>query len=100
MEMDKKKLPTIFSYTDFRKFLHDYQIARYEIDNGYSKSSLCMRMGLLNSRSYFNDVLNGKKVTPDFIERFLRVLDLDSDESKYFRVMVKFNQAEHSDQPV
>lgn len=96
--MDKKKLPTIFSYTDFRKFLHDYQIARYEIDNGYSKSSLCMRMGLLNSRSYFNDVLNGKKVTPDFIERFLRVLDLDSDESKYFRVMVKFNQAENSNE--
>ena len=54
-----------------------------------------MRMGLLNSRSYFNDVLNGKKVTPDFIERFLRVLDLDPDESKYFRVLVKFNQAEN-----
>lgn len=93
--MEKKKLPVIFNYTDFRKFLHDYQKARYEIDNGYSKSSLCMRMGLLNSRSYFNDVLKGKKVTPDFIERFLRVLDLDSDESKYFRVMVKFNQAEN-----
>lgn len=96
MDMDTKKLPSIFSYTDFRKFLDDYQKARYEIDNGYSKSSLCMRMGLLNSRSYFNDVLKGKKVTPDFIERFLGVLDLDPDESKYFRVLVKFNQAENS----
>lgn len=57
-----------------------------------------MRMGLLNSRSYFNDVLNGKKVTPDFVERFIPILELDSDESRYFRVLVKFNQAENNNE--
>jgi uncharacterized protein (TIGR02147 family) len=98
MEMDKKKLPSIFRYNDFRKFLHDYQEARYAIDNGYNKSSICMRMGLINSRSYFNDVLNGKKVTPVFIERFIPILELASDESKYFRVLVKFNQAENNNE--
>lgn len=93
MEMEKKKLPSIFRYNDFRKFLSDYQKARYAIDKGYNKSSICMRMGLLNSRSYFNDVLKGKKVTAEFVERFIPILELDSDESRYFRVLVKFNQA-------
>ncbi len=53
-----------------------------------------MRMGLLNSRSYFNDVLKGKKVTPQFVERFIPILELDSEEAEFFRVLVKFNQAD------
>jgi uncharacterized protein (TIGR02147 family) len=98
MEMDRKKLPDIFSYKDFRKFLDDYQKARHEIDDGFNKSSICMRMGLEHSRSYFNDVLKGKKVTPGFVERFIPILELDSAEAEFFRVLVKFNQAENGNE--
>lgn len=96
--MDKKKLPSIFSYTDFRKFLNDYQKSRYEIDKNYHKSEVCRRLGLPNSRSYFNDVLKGKPVTTSYVDRFIKVLELDLDESNYFRLLVKYNQTDNSDE--
>ncbi|MDO5575554.1 MAG: TIGR02147 family protein [Fibrobacter sp.] len=98
MEMDKKKLPSIFSYTDFRKFLHDYQKARHEIDKSFYKSEICWRMGLPNSRSYFNDVLKGKPVTTAYVDRFISVFELDPDESSYFRLLVKYNQTTNNDE--
>lgn len=92
--MKPSDLPSIYEYNDFREFLRDYQQARYARDKGYTKSAVCTRMGLPNSRSYFNDVLNGKKVTATYIDRFTTVLELDRDEARFFRVLVKFNQAE------
>lgn len=60
----------------------------------FTKSWICLRLGLPNSRSYFNDVLNGKKVTPAYIDRFVAVLELGKEQARFFRVLVKFNQAE------
>lgn len=92
--METPTLPSIYEYNDFREFLRDYQQARHAVDPGFSKSTLCRRIGLPHSRSYFNDVLSGRKVTPAYIERFIPVLELDGDQAKFFRVLVKFNQAD------
>lgn len=87
-------LPNIFSYTDFRLYLDDYQRARFTIDRSFSRSALCRMLGLPNSRSFFRSVINGQKISRTFVDRFIRILELDSDEAKYFGVLVKFNQAE------
>jgi uncharacterized protein (TIGR02147 family) len=88
------KLPNIFEYNDFRKFLNDYQEAKRAADRRFTKSAICKKLGLPNSRSYFNDVLNGKLVSTTYIERFVRLFDFDVDEARFFRVLVKFNQAD------
>jgi uncharacterized protein (TIGR02147 family) len=91
----ENKLPNIFEYNDFRKFLIDYQTARQKQDKEFTKSELTRRMNLPNTRSYFTDVLKGKRVTPTFIERFIDVFALDQHEAQYFRALIKFNQEEN-----
>lgn len=94
----KEKLPNIFEYNDFCKYLADYQKARQKFDRSFSKSEFSRMLKLPNTRSYLNDVFNGKKVTTTFVERFIDVLQLDKEEAQYFRVLVKFNQAENPDE--
>ena len=93
----KPPLPNIYEYNDFRKFLADYQKARSRGGNGFNKSDLCRKLGLPNTRSYFNDVIRGKEVSSVFLERFTVALELDRDEAQYFRALVRYNQAETVD---
>jgi uncharacterized protein (TIGR02147 family) len=94
----KPKQVNIFDYNDFRKFLADYQEARQASEKGFSKSECSRLLGLPNTRSYFSDVLSGKKVTSAFTERFIKLLDLSKEEAQFFRVLVMFNQAQTPDE--
>ena len=85
--------PSVYSYNDFRKFLADWQATRQAEDPSLHKSEISRRLGLPRTRSYFTDVLSGKKVTHIFLERFLTLLELSKDEAKFFRALVTFNQA-------
>ena len=89
-------LPIIYHYNNFRHFLADYQAARRSQDRRFTKSAICRKLGIPNSRSYYNDVLAGKPVTPTYIERFVHLFGFNADETKFFRVLVKFNQAEET----
>lgn len=85
---------SIFGYQDFRRFLLDWWQARQTVEPDLSKSEMSRRLGLPNTRSYFTDVLAGKKVTELFVERFLVALELTAEEGRFFRALVQFNQAE------
>lgn len=85
---------SIFGYQDFRRFLLDWWQARQVGERDLSKSEMSRRLGLPNTRSYFTDVLAGKKVTELFVERFLVALELTAEEGRFFRALVQFNQAE------
>lgn len=93
-----KKLPNIYEYNNFRNFVADYQKALEKQDRSYSKSTICRRLGIPNTRSYINDVINGRKVTPDYIERFIQVFKLEKEDAQFFRVLVKYNQAANNDE--
>jgi uncharacterized protein (TIGR02147 family) len=90
----KTILPRIYEYNNFRKFLSDYQCARNTADPSFTKSAVSKMVGLPNTRSFFFDVLKGKRLSGAFIERFAKVLELTKDEAQFFRVLVMFNQAE------
>lgn len=85
---------SIFGYQDFRRFLLDWWQARQALEPDLSKSEMSRRLGLPNTRSYFTDVLAGKKVTELFVDRFLVALELTAEEGRFFRALVQFNQAE------
>lgn len=93
----KKQLPDIFKYLDFKKYLEDYRQKRKEIEPGFSHSYICYRLGQKNSKSYFANVIAGiKPVTQEFINRFIELLELNTEESQYFRALVNYNQAFNS----
>lgn len=90
--------PSIYEYNDFRKFIADYQQAMHQSDRTYTKSRMSQLLGLPNSRSYMTDILKGKKLSITFVERFIQLFAFKQDEANYFRILVKYNQAENSNE--
>jgi uncharacterized protein (TIGR02147 family) len=91
-------IPSVYAYNDFRRYLRDYQVARMNREPGFTKSEFSRLLRLPNTRSYFTDVLQGKKVTETFVDRFMVVIGFSREESQYFRTLIRFNQAENSDE--
>ncbi|WP_407443031.1 TIGR02147 family protein [Fibrobacter sp.] len=85
----------IFLFTHFRKYLEEYQAARVQAEPSFTRTEICNLLGLEKTRSYFADVLRGKKVSPRMVAKFIEVLGLDKKEAKYFETMVKLDQAKN-----
>lgn len=85
--------PDIFDYSDFRVFLNDLFNYRHLVDKKFNKSYVCRELGLVNSRSYFQDIVNGKYLSPIKVPLMIEVFELNKGEAKYFRIMVNYNQA-------
>lgn len=95
----KPKLPAIYEYVDFRKYLEEYRKVRLEIDEKFTHYYICHRLGMKNSRSYFSNVIRGRKnIGSDTVQKFVELLELTSDEASYFRALVNFNQTTHADE--
>jgi uncharacterized protein (TIGR02147 family) len=89
----KQEKPNIFAYIDYRKFLQDYYAMRKVYDPGFTHTYICHRLGQESAKSYFNNIVAGRMdVTTTFIDRFIVLLELDADESRYFRALVNYNQ--------
>lgn len=83
----------IYQFTHFRKFLEEYQAARAKVDSHFTRTEICNLLGLEKSRSYFADVLRGKKVSPRMVQKFIEILELDKKEAKYFETLVELDQS-------
>lgn len=87
----------IFDFTKFRKYLAAYQEKRQEAEPTFSRTEFCNQLGLPNTRSYFNDVVQGKRLTDNMLDRFIGVIGLKANEAKYFKAMVRFDQGKTAD---
>lgn len=93
MEKPPDKPVNIFSYVDFRGFLSDAYDHRAAGDPRFSKTQICRQLGLPNSRSFFSDIISGKKqVSKAKMELLIPIFGLDGDEAQYFRFLVLYNQ--------
>ncbi|MCF0216074.1 MAG: TIGR02147 family protein [Fibrobacteraceae bacterium] len=88
-----EKFVDIYQFTHFRKYLEEYQAARAKTDPNFSRTGICNMLGLPKTRSYFADVLRGKKVSPRMVAKFIEILELDKKEARYFETMVELDQA-------
>ncbi|MCQ2106303.1 MAG: TIGR02147 family protein [Fibrobacter sp.] len=88
-----EKFVDIYQFTHFRKYLEEYQAVRVKTDPKFTRTEICSLLGLEKSRSYFADVLRGKKVSPRMVAKFIEICNLDKKEAKYFETMVKVDQA-------
>lgn len=87
------KIIDIFQFTSFRKYLDEYQAARVQTDPDFTRAGACALLGLPKTRSYYNDIVKGKKLSSRMIPKFVEVLGLNKKEAKYFETMVNMDQA-------
>ncbi|WP_295678962.1 TIGR02147 family protein [uncultured Fibrobacter sp.] len=87
------KIIDIFQFTNFRKYLDEYQAARVQTDPDFTRAGVCALLGLPKTRSYYNDIIKGKKLSSRMIPKFVEVLGLNKKEAKYFEAMVNMDQA-------
>lgn len=84
----------LYAYNDFRRYLADWLAARKAEDPRFTGAEVHRRLGLPNTRSFYPDIVAGRTLTTTFVERFVVLLDLDRDQARYFRALVRYNQAE------
>ena len=70
------KVIDIFQFTHFRKYLDEYQAARVVSDPDFTRAGACVLLGLPKTRSYYNDIVKGKKLSARMIPKFVEVLGL------------------------
>lgn len=87
------KIIDIFQFTNFRKYLDEYQAARVLTDPGFTRAGACVLLGLPKTRSYYNDIVKGKKLSSRMIPKFVEVLGLNKKEARYFETLVNLDQA-------
>ena len=83
----------IFQFTNFRKYMDEYQAARVLTDPGFTRAGACVLLGLPRTRSYYNDIVKGKKLSSRMIPKFVEVLGLNKKEARYFETLVNLDQA-------
>jgi uncharacterized protein (TIGR02147 family) len=89
----EKGLVNIFSFVDYKRFLAEAFESRAQKDPSFSKTWICRQLGLPNSRSFFSDIISGKKeLSKSKTELLIPIFGLDADESQYFRFLVLYNQ--------
>ena len=87
-------LPNIFEFINYRDYLEAYRLARKEWDEGFTHTYICFRLGQRSSRTLYNNIVRGRKdLSPEFIKRFVQLLELNQPEAAYFRVLVMYNQS-------
>ncbi len=83
----------IFEYTDYRKYLADYQAMQREVNPAFSHRYFAQKAGF-SSTGLFSNILKGRRnLTPTLITGFAKAMKLGKKEKEYFECLVLFNQA-------
>lgn len=91
-------MQAIYQYVDFRKYLNDAIAAKRQTMQAFSFELLCRRAGSL-TKSHLSLILSGKRnLSDEKAEGLSRALELSESEARYFRHLVRFNQAKNSDE--
>lgn len=83
----------IFIYTDYRKFLSEAWTERKAGDPRFSHRFIALRAGFASS-AFFSRILTGDvNLTPSGALRLAQVFHLGTQETRYFELMVLYDQA-------
>lgn len=86
--------PNIFEYDDYRKFLVDLFAHRKAQDERFSHR-VFLRSAGYRSSSMLKHVTQGKRnLSKKSAARFADALQLDGDQSQFFKILVAFNQTD------
>jgi len=84
---------SLFEYDNYRHFLRDFYLSAKSENKKFSVRYFS-RMAGFKSSGVFNQVMSGKRnIAPHSIEKFVRALKLNSEESHFFKNLVLLNQS-------
>ena len=84
---------SVFQYTDFRKYLHDYYDWAKKNIRQFSHRYFLGKAGM-SGPNYLKKVMEGHhNLTESSILKFSKALELSGKEQEYFNALVQFNQA-------
>ena len=91
---EKKPSKKIFEYLDYREFLKDYYNAKKEANPAFSLRVFSDKIGF-KAKDFISRVMNGdKNLSSQSIPKVASGLRLGKHETEFFVALVKFNQAE------
>jgi uncharacterized protein (TIGR02147 family) len=92
---DKPDCPQVLGYLDFREYLNDFWEWRKASDKRFSQRMFARQLGLpLSSSSLLPAILKGRRnLSPALRIKFAKALALNEKQSRYFDLLVQFNQA-------
>ncbi len=83
----------IEQYDNYRKFLKDFYEDAKKTSSYFSYRYFCNKSGI-NSPTFYKSVVNGdRNLTPKTIVSFIKGLDLNPKDAKFFTALVHFTQA-------
>ena len=87
-------MESVFSYTDYRKYLRDYFQAKKQANPGFSYRVLAQKCGF-KARDYLMRVMQGKRnLSPAGAGLLSKYFQFSEKQAEYFQTLVLFNQAE------
>lgn len=85
--------PNLFDFDNYRRYLQAYYHYRKAANPGFSHRVFARKAGYRSS-SFLKHVMDGKRnLTDTMIVNFAKALDLDAAETRFFRQLVRLNQA-------
>ena len=83
----------IFDYSDYRKFLRDFQQSKSTLNSAFSYRYFAQKAGI-NSSSFYPQIIKGaRNLTKNTILKTCVAFGLSDQEAEYFENLVFFNQA-------
>ncbi|SOE45964.1 TIGR02147 family protein [Fibrobacter sp. UWT3] len=95
---EKKPSKKIFEYLDYREFLKDYYNTKKEANPAFSLRVFSDKIGF-KAKDFISRVMNGdKNLSSQSIPKVASGLRLGKHETEFFIALVKFNQAETTEE--
>jgi uncharacterized protein (TIGR02147 family) len=87
-------MPSIFDYTDYRRYLQDYYAWAKAHKRGFSHRSFLSKAGM-SGPTYLKRVMEGQHdLTGSSVPKFAKALELLPQQAEFFEALVFFNQAQ------
>lgn len=80
-------------YTDYRKYLDDFYAEQKKRHAYFSYRYFCQKAGLSSPALYTEVVKGHRNLTERTTEAFIKGMGLTETDAKFFRLLVRFNQA-------
>lgn len=95
---ETKPTKKVFEFLDYREFLKDYYNTRKEANPAFSLRVFSDKIGF-KAKDFISRVMNGeKKLSSQSIPKVANGLRLGKHETEFFAALVKFNQAETTEE--
>ena len=95
---DKKTTRKVFEYLDYREFLRDYYNSKKEVNPAFSLRVFSDKIGF-KAKDFISRVMSGSKnLSNQSIPKVASGLRLGKHETEFFIGLVKFNQAESTEE--